>query len=380
MTLRRLLIVLALPAVCLAQATTTPQAPPPAGAAAPVDARHAEVQAAADAMAKAVLAGDGGAYLAHVWRGNAEWAREQDNWALDLTRKVPAEFSFTVGEVADGEGAGWIDAPVTQKWLFTGGKERTQSFTARFLRDADKGWLYAGEKWNVLEAAGVRVLFEDGQEEHARIVAEVLPDVRKHVLGEFGMLEAPIASRVQEVKLYKSMRHLQHSIYLSYTDGLGGWNEPGEAIKLLSGGVRDTGGARMLLGHEYGHVATFELGPKANEIPWWALEGVAELSAEEYAGGRKTTQARVHGWAEAGKLIDWSRLADFHGEATQHYDWVYRQGHHMLGYIDDTYGHQKRTAWLGAMAQGATIDDATAGVLGLTFGELDAQWRASLEK
>jgi hypothetical protein len=345
-----------------------------------VDERQGQIQSVLSQMETAVLKGDGEAYLAHVWRGSPEWAKEQDNWALDLTRRVPSEFTFTVGEVAGEEEEGWVAAPITQKWLFTGGRPREQKFTAQFFHDADKGWLYAGEKWNVLEREGVRVLFEDGQEASAKVVADALPEVRGHVLEQFGMLEQPIAARVQEVKLYKSMRHLQHSIYLSYTDGLGGWNEPGEAIKIISGGVRDPGTARMLLAHEYGHCATFELGPKANEIPWWALEGVAELSAEDYMGGRKTTRSRVRQWALGDDLIDWPRLADFHGEATQHYDWVYRQGHHMLGYIDDTYGHEKRTAWLREMANGATIDDATQKALGLSFAELDRQWRESITK
>jgi hypothetical protein len=85
-------------------------------------------------------------------------------------------------------------------------------------------------------------------------------------------------------------------------------------------------------------------------------------------------------WALQDDLIDWARLADFHGEATKHYDWVYKQGHHMLGYIDDTYGHEKRTAWLREMANGATIEDATTKALGLSFADLDTQWRESITK
>jgi hypothetical protein len=352
----------------------------PAPLHAPADpiAARAEIQSTLDIMARAVLAGDPDAYLAHVWRDDPDWSTEQVNWAADLKRKVPAEFEFTVGDVTPEVDESWAQAKATMKWSFTGGKPREQSYVARFFRHPDHGWLYAGEKWNVLEREGVRVLYDDDQEEAARTVADVLPTVRTHVLTGFELLGKPIEARVQQVKLYRSMRHLQQSIYLSYTDSLGGWNEPHEAIKLLSAGVRGIGGARVLLAHEYGHVATFELGDHASDMPWWALEGVAELSSEKFSGGAARADAAVRGWARKDKLIDWPRLADFHGEATSFYAQVYAQGHHMLGYVSDRFGRSKRNAWLTRMAQGITLDQATREALGLTFADLDAQWRASL--
>jgi hypothetical protein len=174
------------------------------------------------------------------------------------------------------------------------------------------------------------------------------------------------------------MAHLQESIYLSYTDALSGWNEPGEAIKIL---VRDGGRperSEALLAHEYGHCASFELGEKINDAPWWVLEGIAELMAQRYERSKGRVDRTVRAWAKTGSIIDWDKLADFKGEALQHQDAVYTQGHHMLMYITDRFGRAGRNAWLRDLAQGKSLDDATLAAFKIPFAQLDREWRESL--
>jgi hypothetical protein len=314
-----------------------------------------------------------------VWTGDPCWATEQKNWAADLDRHVPVSFEFVLEDGALEVSDGWVRGKVSMAWAMEeGARSRTVEFSARFAQDAERGtWLYAGEAWNVLEGDKVRVLYADDLEEPARIVADVMPEVRARVHEGFELTEDDLVDRVQVVKLYGSMRHLQQSIYLSYTEPLGGWNEPAESIKLMARGVGRPSGAQTLLGHEYGHVATFELGPDAPKAPWWVLEGVAELAAEGVTG-RGRADGMVRGWARDGELMAWDRLADFRGEAREHTMHVYRQGHHMLGFISDTYGRTKRNNWLRAMANGATLDDATRQELGIPFEQLDKLWRRSL--
>jgi hypothetical protein len=216
-----------------------------------------------------------------------------------------------------------------------------------------------------------------GYEGAARQVAEELPRVRQHVDQLFGR---PI-DRVQEVKLYPSVLHLQHSIYLSYLDGLGGWNEPGESIKILArpgaaGRGRREHGLAPLLAHEYGHVATFELGDHANDMPWWILEGVAEFSAADYADFRADSDRFVIANYRAHALADWPALADFHDIDPALMGHVYRQGHHMVEFIAERYTREKMIDWLDRMADGATLDQAARAALGEPFEAIDAAWRA----
>jgi hypothetical protein len=72
-------------------------------------------------------------------------------------------------------------------------------------------------------------------------------------------------------------------------------------------------------------------------------------------------------------------MADFRKTPQKWMMHVYKQGQHMLGYVSERFGREGRNAWLRAMAQGATLDDATQQVFKITFEQLDADWRASLK-
>lgn len=342
------------------------------------DDARAQIDALLTSIEAAVLAGDAAAYIAHVDPADPVFLKEQQNWAADFKRHVPVEFDIAL--VADPEARGTsLFAPIRFSWRLDQWKNpRTLDFTARFApspKDSDSPhpWLYSGESWETLDGEGVLVFFPEGRLALARQVAQSFPEVRAHVEDGFQLK----VDRVQEVKLYPSMRHLQHSIYLSYTDGLGGWNEPGESVKLLATGLNERA-IKPLLAHEFGHVATFEMGDHATHMPWWILEGVAELASESFSRGRRGVDRAVRAWARTGALADWDKLADFHDCPPELQGYVYSQGHHMVGYISDTHGREARNAWLRAMAQGQSLDQASREALGLSFDELDAAWRASV--
>jgi hypothetical protein len=369
------------------EALAAEPAPEATGKAAPT-VEPAGLRDAIGQLLKDMTAAVGGAdqkrYLSLVSRADPVFLKEQENWAADLGRKAPEFVEMLLDTPAD-EPALRMDGDqaaigrMTTKWRMPNGKDRTISFPVRFVK-SEQGWLYAGEHWNVHKGEKSLVMYEDEAfKEVAAAVAEVLPEIRAHVdegFEHFG--NEAVTGAVQQVKLYSSVRHLQHSIYLSYTDGLAGWNEPGEAIKILANPRSRTGSLRVLLGHEYGHVATFFLGPKSNEMAWWILEGIAELSATKFSRNSAQVDRMVKAWAKTGKLIEWEKLSDFRGEAANHGLNVYNQGHHMIAFIAETFTRPKLNAWMKAMSTGDTLDEATRRVLGLTFAELDAKWRESL--
>ncbi|MBC7772888.1 MAG: hypothetical protein H7210_10365 [Pyrinomonadaceae bacterium] len=342
-----------------------------------------EIRAVMDEIQKAVLKGDKAAYLAFVCPDDAIFFKEQQNWAADFDHHIPVEYTITIKDDEGSFEAAESKFQMTTEWKMgedvPGAPTRKLTFAVVFKKVESK-WLYAGEDWIVLEApgvdggAGARVKFFAGSEKRAETIVAVLPEVRVHVDKGFGVK----IDRVQEVKVYKSMRHLQHSIYLSYVDGLGGWNEPGESIKLLASESRGEDGAKVLLAHEYGHVCTFEYGDKASSMPWWVLEGVAELAAEEFRDDVDGINATVRGWAKRDRLAPWLDMADFRKTDRKWMGNVYVQGHHMLGYISEKFGKESRINWLKSMAQGKTIDEASKEVLKMTFDDLDKAWRASV--
>ena len=335
------------------------------------------------AMETTVKAGDTEAYMALVDRSDACFAKEQSNWFKDLKKQPARVFELSLGDKPIEMKDGAAIAELNFKWSTPANgeaedktpKTRELTVVSRFTKPTGQtAWRYAGEEWNRIEGDGVRVLYLEGLDEVAKDIADVFPDVRTKVEEGFG-LKVP---RVQEIKIYKSMKHLQESIFLSYVDGLAGWNEPGEAIKMLSSGKAGRGGSKNVLAHEFGHVCTFELGPKASDMPWWALEGVAELSTESVGAKAENNDRQVRRLSKSGKLAAWKDLTTFGDVTQENYGKVYTEGHHMLGYISERFGREKRVEWLRLMANGASLDDATKQALGVTFASLDDDWRASV--
>lgn len=342
-------------------------------------AAKAGVEATLRSLEAACLAGDADAFLALIDRADEEFVHEQAYFARDLAKKKPEAITLVVGDLRV-EGAEAV-GPMTWTWTMPGGRERTVSFEARFV--AREGtWLYAGETWERHEAPGVVVLHDPGLGELAARTVEAFVAVRGDVERIFGhdrgtLAGSELPGKTQKIKLYGSMRHLQQSICLSYVDGLAGWNEPHESVKLLASRRSGLNELKSLLAHEYGHVATFIMGPTSTHMPWWALEGVAEY-ASRVVMNSAGPNARVERWARRGELAPWDAIADFETYERRFGAHVYTQGHHMVQYITARAGDEARNRWLRAMSNGSTLDDATREALGMSFAELDAAWRATL--
>lgn len=347
------------------------------GRVAPVEARTGIVSLL-DAMSQRVVAGDQAGYLALIDPHDEAFATEQLNWAKDIAQRTPESFAMTLDDdesLIAAEESDAVRAAVRVRWSMPAGSARSVVFPGLFT-PADAGYRYAGRAWETLDGPGVRVLYEPTLKPVAEKIVSVMPGVEAHVLEGFGLDADP--QRVQEVKLYRSMRELQYSIYPSYVDPLSGWNEPGEAIKVLARPSQRTNELRILLAHEYGHVASFMLGEQITDAPWWVLEGVAELSAERYSRSGRRVQRAMQSLARSGALADWDDLSDFRTVKPEHMGLVYLQGHAMVGFVSDTYGRAGRNAWLAAMARGDSLDEATRRALGVSFEQLDRQWRDSI--
>jgi Peptidase MA superfamily len=340
-----------------------------------------------DSMERAVLSGEIEGYLWHLDMSDAVFAQEQKNWAADLEKRAPETFEITLSDEdlhVEGNSA-TVEMQMT--WNMPDSKRRQVTFPARFTRgameDEPGAWKYAGENWEHALGEHVVALYLDGLQDHGQVVVDVWPEVWSSVNERFGVAPEDAAKEpAQQVKLYKSMAHLQASIFLSYADehgSLGGWNEPGESIKAMARGRPSKGGQRTLLSHEYGHVRTFLLGPEANAMPWWLLEGLAEFASEPFAQTRRYSEGAVKRYAQNETLAPWNEIADFEKTPKQYIGHVYRQGHHMVMFVTDTFGDEKRTQWARLMAQGKSLDEATREALGISFKELDHNWRESLK-
>ncbi len=324
-------------------------------------------------MSRTVLGADVEGYLSLIDPSDSCFVAEQTYWAKDLKKFPTLEFEQTL-ESPGFDPDGSVVGTLRWAWKVRKGeaepKQRTLSFTARFTK-GEQGWRYAGEAW--LEHRGERVIVfhQPGMEELARGIAEMFPEIRAHVEPLFGLA----VPGDQHVKLYAEMKHLQASICLSYTDGLGGWNEPGESIRQLVSRRQTAQGSKVVLAHEFGHVCTFAMGAEGSHMPWWVLEGAAEFAAQSFANSQARNDRAIRDLASKGSLAAWDDLTTFGKVAGANMGKVYSQGHHMINFITARFGDAARNTFLRTLAQGRALDDASRTAFGVPFADLDAEWR-----
>lgn len=355
---------------------------------------RAAIEAALASMASAAVRGDAGGFLEHVDFIEPQFEREMRNMAKDLSLHTPTRVEFRLADAGairsddQGERAHVAftidyDMPFDQNGRRMTGEPRHVRAAypvCEFRRDAAGRWRFAGEVWTTIHGAGYEVRYLDDQSRAtAEIVDRVFPIAKAHDDEGFGIAGTPAAARHQIIKLYESMDHLKATVYLSMPDPvLGGWNESGESIKFLSNYAGDDRGWTRAFAHEYGHVATWALGDRASELPWWVAEGAAELAAEQWDAPGSNDRF-VRRLAASGKLAAWDDIASYHDTRQEVKYLAYVQGHHLMGYVSEQFGRERRNAWIAAAAGGKTIDEATRQALAMSFDELDRRWRDSLK-
>lgn len=373
---RTLAVLLAWTGLCAAE--------PPA----PVPAARAAVESVLADMRAAILAGDREAFLSHVDLSSPRFATEMRHWADDLAKYHPFEFSATIVEAGAAFDESHAVCSVRLDWriaLDSNGAAlapdkawvRHATFPpVEFTRTPEGRWLWAGERWSVIEGDGFVVKYLPGDEKVAETIRTIFPVSRAHVDKGF---DIP-GTTPQEIKIYADMDHLKATVYLSMPDPvLGGWNEPGESIKFMRDYTHGEKSWTRAFAHEYGHVATWEMGPKARDLAWWMAEGVAELAAEEFDRGQaEQNNQQMRRWASSRGVIPWEKISDYQTTEQPLKHMAYVQGHHFMGYVSDRFGREKRNAWLRAMASGAPTDQACRDVLGVPFDQLTDTWRATL--
>ena len=341
-----------------------------------------------DEMEAAVMSGDAGAYMASVYPGDEVFLTEQRAWFMDLKRNPVSDFEIEpVGAVRLHGLNGWnalLDVKV--HWtLKSDGIDRTYTYKAHFTRNGwhmatpNASWLYSGIYWDggkyPRDGVRPRICSTSSNQELANGVYDCVPDIQGTIERNLDLkLSSPLT-----VKIYPDMQALQYSIAPGYINPISGWNEPGESIKILSRDDVSAERISSLLAHEIGHAVSFEFGDQTINAPWWSLEGIAELVADEYRSTPPEKRiVRIAKQVAQGDRRTWDQLSDFKGEALNHSRYVYSQGWSMVRYITMSFGKKARNAWFTEMGQGASVEEATQSALKISFDDLDRAWEAEM--
>ena len=231
------------------------------------------------------------------------------------------------------------------------------------------GWRYAGEAWSSSEVPHFVLRVAPGLEAAVPDIADALPGIYGDVTAEYGYEP----SGTLEIKLYADANALVANTLLSLPT-IRGWNEPGEALKL----VHDPGGPPLAptIAHELTHFLGFDrAGTRRTRMPWWLDEGIATYVASTIEGSGGNRLAQVIKWEAAGALAPWEQMVVFEETPVELWEFVYPQGYAMVAFVTERFGADRRNDWLAAMATEMDIDAATPAELGRSFDDLDAEFR-----
>ncbi len=326
-----------------------------------------------DAMQIAVLARRPDAYLALVDLSDPVFALEHTRWVEDWTTVgvTVTRFELAVRNlVVEGDTAsGDLNMLWTVRLSGTdsddGEYAHGADFPAIFTR-SDGGWRYAGERFETIEGEHFRVRYVPGLEEMAAEVAAMTVETYPHVTDSLGYTP----EEVVEIKLYDEPWAMLATIRFSMPSAINGWNEPGEALKLLA----DDLPRQSTLAHEFTHFICFEVAGRARgQMPWWLAEGIAMVVASEYwtFSDRSNYLALSQEWQRMDGLVPWEDLSNFEETPTDLWPHTYAQGYAFTRFVTETYGPEQRNSWLAAMTD-QSIDEASREALGLPFADLSA--------
>ncbi len=340
------------------------------------------VQETLDAMEAAVLSKDLGAFMSQVSTADPVMTTETRAWFEDLNRNPVSDFVIEPQEeliVGITDQVAMMQVRV--HWtLDSDDIDRSIDLNALFVPMASEPsgpWLFAGSAWEFKTTLddGSRVMSSRKHHELAQNVAVVAPEIQRKIERALGCeVHQPLT-----IKMYPTMQQLQFSISMGYLNPISGWNEPGESIKILGRESTSADEISSLLAHEIGHAVSFEFGEHIIDAPWWSLEGIAELVADEYRSTSAHDRERAIAKQVArGDRRSWDQLSDFKGEALNHSSYVYSQGWSMVRYITNRFGSKARNNWFAAMGRGQSVEDATKEVLKIEFADLDLAWESEL--
>lgn len=336
-------------------------------------------------MQTAIERDDAGAFMAVIDPSDPVLITEHRAWFVELAVSPVDDLTIAIDPdeplIRDDDGS--VVAPLTITWQVPSeDKPRRYDLPARFapLASPNGQWHFTGRAWDIalLDTPGVRIYCDEQHADIAQLTLQRVPEIRNRIAADMGIDPAKGDLHEVVVKIYPKMSELQASIYPSYTNGISGWNEPGESIKILGRDEMPQDRLDPLLAHEIGHAVSFEYGPQINFAPWWTLEGVAEVAAGLFRDSWESRNNRIARLAHKDDLRDWHLLADFKGEAVNHARHVYLQGWSMIDYIDRTFGKDARNAWFIRLGHAQSLDEATKEVMKVSFDQLSERWKQAL--
>lgn len=358
--------------------------PPPTNT--PVSGVELELNRSVARMEQAVLAQDLEGYLAYVSERDPLFWTEHSRWAEDWVEFPLERFDielFSIRSIAPDTANARMTILWAQKGRVYSGSAGGATISAIFYLEDDR-WRFGGEDWHTLDSDGIRLYyFADpilNHTDQANAVAEFLPGLYRAITELLDFTPDAVAP----IKIYDYTATLQTMTRLSMPL-ITTWNEPGEGIKITLG-PNDLPPTEPQVGREFTRFVLYEMaGGTHGSFPWWLEEGIAEFGGNLLSTlshrNRVLQQVAARSIAPEGaaeRLIAWDDIATRPDWPPDEMQMVADQAFSFVQFVTETAGEDARNAWIGALAANEPFDEACGAHLGVSFAELDGQWRAWL--
>jgi len=328
-----------------------------------------EIRVVASSIERAVLKRDE-KFLKTVDPKDETFLQEQKQW-FHLLDRFPAR-SFTLQLSSLNISRSKAVANLSMTWsLESRPGNQAVTYEAAFI-EREGRWFFSGPNFQIMMGRQFIIHYYPQHRDLAKAVLDRLDSVLRSVSEE---LDYYPKNRIH-LKLYPNEDLLKSSISLAYSSGISGWVEPGESIKIV---IRRSGGAedmKPILAHEITHSLMYEMVGGHGGIPWWLDEGVAKYASTPFQPSNimKLNELEIKKQVSKNMLLSWSELSDEQSIPQETYRMGYEQGWRFVSYVTGQFGRDARNSWLKA-AGSDDIEAATLQVFGMTFQELDGDWR-----
>ncbi|MBI5959245.1 MAG: hypothetical protein HY866_10950 [Chloroflexi bacterium] len=349
----------------------------------PVSDLELELNRVTARMEQAVQEGDVAGYMAHIWQDDPIFLNDHTLWVEDWQAFPLSVFNidiFTIRALSEDSASARLAIYWRQKEQLGDGSAGGATASVIFYRQ-DGQWLFGGENWKTLDVEGIRLYYFADEildnTAQASVVESYLPSIYTVLTREFAFVPQNIA----HIKMYENPITLHNWTRLSRYD-IRRWNEPGESIKLALE-INDLPPLEEDIAREYTRFLLYEMsGGSHGGFPWWMEEGVTEYGATLFQtlSQRNRILRRIAARSLAPveseeRLFDWEALLTRPSLLDADMEIAVDQAYTLVHFITETYGVEKRNAWIEAVAGGAAVEDACEEQFGIGLDELDTLWR-----
>lgn len=335
----------------------------------PLRADAAAIGEVLSARAEAVRSGAIDRLLDTVVSSDPILRTEEANRLADLQDRTVISHMETGQIVGWTPGAEEAVVELTVRSVLSAEGPLQVTYDARFVREPG-GWRYAGVAWHQSTSDHFVLKYRGRDGAWARHVLDLAEEAYRLVTADLGSEPA----LPQVIKVYDDEHLFRLTVSPALPEWVGGWTEPGEAIKLRLGEASDRS-LKRAIAHELAHQVLFAQGLKDP----WLQEGVAAYEAGRAVplGGHWVAAryaplvqdaVRRHGELPLETLPSFEELPSEQVELACAQSWS------IVSYVVEEYGLAGLRRLVAETVRRGGLEQALPAALGVDIGAFQQAW------